>query len=110
MRMESSESYLEELSSLNITWEEAKDLAFDLHLLESSHYPCFLAWEKMKMLTVDISVDIFLKWIVHPKMKILSGKNYVFTICKCLCSAEHKGRYSEECGEQSSSGALLTLP
>ncbi len=25
-----------------------------------------------------------------------------------LCSAEHKGRYSEECGKQSSSGAPLT--
>ncbi len=27
---------------------------------------------------------------------------------ECLCSAEHKGRYSEECGKQSSSGAPLT--
>ncbi len=26
---------------------------------------------------------------------------------ECLCSAENKGRYSEECGKQSSSGALL---
>ncbi len=27
---------------------------------------------------------------------------------ECLCSAEHKGRYSEESGKQSSSGAPLT--
>ncbi len=27
---------------------------------------------------------------------------------ECVCSAEHKGRYSEECGKQSSSGAPLT--
>ncbi len=27
---------------------------------------------------------------------------------ECLCSAEHKGRYSEECGKPSSSGAPLT--
>ncbi len=26
---------------------------------------------------------------------------------ECLCSAENKGRYSEECGKQSSSGAIL---
>ncbi len=28
---------------------------------------------------------------------------------ECLCSAEYKGRYSEECGKQSSSGAPLTI-
>ncbi len=28
---------------------------------------------------------------------------------ECICSAELKGRYSEECGKQSSSGAPLTL-
>ncbi len=27
---------------------------------------------------------------------------------ECLCSAEHKGRYSEECGKQSCSEAPLT--
>ncbi len=27
---------------------------------------------------------------------------------ECVCSAEHKGRYSEECGKQSRSGAPLT--
>ncbi len=27
---------------------------------------------------------------------------------ECLCSGEHKGRYSEECRKQSSSGPLLT--
>ncbi len=51
------------------------------------------------------------KGIVHPKKKILSSfthpqaapNQYEF-----LCSAEHKGRYSEEWGKQSSSGAPLT--
>ncbi len=32
----------------------------------------------------------------------------VLNLYEFLCSAEHKGRYSEECGKQSSSGAPLT--
>ncbi len=53
----------------------------------------------------------FIKGIVHPKMKILSSftpPQVVPNLYECLCSAEHKGRYSEECGKQSSSGAPLT--
>ncbi len=52
-----------------------------------------------------------LKGIVHPKMKILSSFTHpqvVPNLYEWLCSAEHKGRYSEECGKQSSSGAPLT--
>ncbi len=44
-------------------------------------------------------------------MKILSSIYSPSSSSKpvwCLCSAEHKGRYSEECGKQSSSGAPLT--
>ncbi len=44
-------------------------------------------------------------------MKILSSFTHpqVFpNLYECLCSAEHKGRYSEECEKQSSSGAPLT--
>ncbi len=44
-------------------------------------------------------------------MKILSSFSHppvVPNLYECLCSAEHKGRYSEECGKQSSSGAPLT--
>ncbi len=51
------------------------------------------------------------KGIVHPKMIILSSftlSQVVPNMYECLCSAEHKGRYSEECGKQSSSGAPLT--
>ncbi len=51
------------------------------------------------------------KGIVHPKMKILSSFTHpqvVPNLYECVCSAEHKGRYSEECGKQSSSGAPLT--
>ncbi len=50
--------------------------------------------------------------IVRPKMKILSSFTHpqvVQNLYECLCSAEHKGRYSEECGKQNSSGALLTI-
>ncbi len=51
------------------------------------------------------------KGIVHPKMKILSSFTHpqvVPNLFECLCSAEHKGRYPEECGKQSRSGAPLT--
>ncbi len=51
------------------------------------------------------------KAIVHPKMRILSSFTHtqvVPNLYECICSAEHKGRYSEECGKQSSSGAPLT--
>ncbi len=51
------------------------------------------------------------KGIVHPKVKILSSFTHpqvVPNLYECLCSAEHKGRYSEEYGKQSSSGAPLT--
>ncbi len=52
-----------------------------------------------------------IKGIVHPKMKILSSftlPQVIPNLYECLCSAEHKGRYSEECGKQSNSGAPLT--
>ncbi len=43
-------------------------------------------------------------------MKILSFTHpeVVPNLYECLCSALHTGRYSEECGKQSSSGAPLT--
>ncbi len=44
-------------------------------------------------------------------MKILSSFTHpevVPDLYTYLCSAEHKGRYSEECGKRSSSGAPLT--
>ncbi len=41
-----------------------------------------------------------IKQFTHPQV--------VPNLYECLCSAEHKGRYSEECGKQSSSGAPLT--
>ncbi len=52
-----------------------------------------------------------IKGIVHPKMIILSSFTHpqvVPNLYECLCSAEHKGRYSEQCGKQRSSGAPLT--
>ncbi len=49
-----------------------------------------------------------LKGIVHPKMKILSFTRppVVPNLYECLCSAEHKGRYSEECGKQQFWGTI----
>ncbi len=44
-------------------------------------------------------------------MKILSSfahPQVVPNLYECICSAGHKGRYSEKCGKQSSSGAPLT--
>ncbi len=61
--------------------------------------------------TSVLGIDTDLKGIVHPKMKILSSftrPQVVPNLYECVCSAEHKGRYSEECGKQSSSGAPLT--
>ncbi len=52
-----------------------------------------------------------LKGIVHPKITILSSfahPQVVPNLYECICSAEFKGRYSEECGKQSSSGGPLT--
>ncbi len=52
-----------------------------------------------------------LKGIVHPKMKILSSYNHpqvVPNLYEFICSAGHKGRYSEESGKQNSSWAPLT--
>ncbi len=52
-----------------------------------------------------------IKGLVHSKMKILSSFTHpqvAPNLYKCLCSAEHKERYPEECGKQSSSGAPLT--
>ncbi len=51
-----------------------------------------------------------LSFVINPKMKILSSFTQVFPdLYECVCSAEHKGRYSEECGTPSSIGAPLTF-
>ncbi len=63
-------------------------------------------WSVYRQIVMFIQV---IKGIVHPKIKILSSFTHpqvVPNLYECLCSAEHKGRYSEECGKQSSSGAL----
>ncbi len=50
--------------------------------------------------TIEVIMKLhILKGIVHPKMKIVSSftLSQVFpNLYECLCSAEHKGRYSEE--------------
>ncbi len=88
-------------------------------LLSTYYYQC---WKqlccavKLCFLRILLKDGLFkhlkcLKGIVHPKMKILSSFTHpqvVSNLYECLCSAEHKGRYSEECGKQSSSGAPLT--
>ncbi len=57
------------------------------------------------------SAESEVKGVVHPKIQILSSFTHpqvVPNLYECLCSSEHKGRYSEECGNQSSSEAPLT--
>ncbi len=81
-----------------------------LQILNSSL--CFL-WNNDYIYKVHFTDRLreLIKGIVHPKMKILSSFTHpqvVPNLYECLCSAEHKGRYSEECGKQSSSGAPLT--
>ncbi len=41
-------------------------------------------------------------------MSSFTHTQVVPNLYECFCSAEHKGRYSEECGKQSSFGAPLT--
>jgi len=46
---------------------------------------------------------LILKGLVHPKMKILSvftHPHVVPNLYAFICSAEHKGRYLEECFNQ----------
>ncbi len=62
-------------------------------------------------LAIATNIHQRLKGIVHSKMKILSSFTHpqvVPNLYECLCSAEHIGRYFEECGKQSRSGAPLT--
>jgi len=50
-----------------------------------------------------VRLFITLKGVVHPKMKILSSFTHpkvVPNLCVFICSAEHKGRYLEECFNQ----------
>ncbi len=67
---------------------------------------------RVRTVTLIVSyIKTDIKGIVHLKMKIVSSFTHpevVPNLYECLCSAEHKGRYSEECGKQSSSGAPLT--
>ncbi len=68
-------------------------------MMPADHWGCLVVQERG------------VKGTVHPKMKILSSFTHpqlVPNLNECLCSAEHKGRYSEECGKQCSSGAPLT--
>ncbi len=41
-------------------------------------------------------------------LKRVRVRSWATLFCDCLCSVNHKGRYFEECGKQSSSGAPLT--
>jgi len=52
---------------------------------------------------VLVHFGINIKGLVHPKMKILSvftHPHVVSTLYVFICSAEHKGRYLEECFHQ----------
>jgi len=56
-----------------------------------------------KSLAISIHSSVLLKGIVHPKMKILSPFTHpqvVPNLNVFICSAVHKGRYLEECFNQ----------
>ncbi len=80
------------------------------YLGELWHKNVKLTWFKICNFLYYVTLRKCLKGIVHPKMKILSFTHpqVVPNLYEFLCSAGHKGRYSEECGKQSSSGAPLT--
>ncbi len=86
-------------------WETGSSLGISLWGSSSFHSSYVLLYYMYLILENNI------KGIVHPKMKILSSFTHpqlVPNLYECVCSAEHKGRYSEECGKLSSSGAPLT--
>ncbi len=91
-----------------MVFQELVEARFEL--LKTAQQTTVLIETQFQPLWFNTSVWM-LKGIVHPKMKILSSFTHpqvVPNLYECLCSAEHKGRYSEECGKQSSSGAPLT--
>jgi len=52
---------------------------------------------------INVNLTISFKGLLHPKMKILSvftHPHVVSNIYVFICSAEHKGRYLEECINQ----------
>ncbi len=64
--------------------------AYELHITDTL--------KAREILTVK-QVLLKLKWIVHPKMKILSSFTHpqvVPNLYEFLCSAKHKRRYFEE--------------
>ncbi len=74
--------------------------------ITSNFYPI----NHQKKLPSKLNLKMML-YSILIKMKILSyllNPQVVPNLYECLCSAEHKGRYSEECWKQSSSGAPLT--
>ncbi len=63
--------------------------------------------EAVSSIAKKVAKKIKIKGTVHPKIKILSSftlPQVVPNLYECICSAEHKGSYSEECRKQSSSG------
>ncbi len=89
------------------------------HPLEGSRFqlnlcigdPIFFYCTFYKVMTHSVLASMLPRMYTFPKMKILSSFTHpqvVPNLYECLCSAEHTGRYSEECGKQSSSGAPLT--
>ncbi len=83
----------------------------NLFLWCKAEFSASLLWSVTSHDPSEIMLIFSIKVMVHPKMKILSSFTHpqvVPNLYECLCSSEHKGRYSEECGKQSSSGAPLT--
>ncbi len=92
-------------------WVEISDLPFLVFLAGTGFHSVTVKQTAPPHITPFSFNGFHVKGIVHPKMKILSSFTHpqvVPNLYECVYSAEHKGRYSEECGKRSSSGAPLT--
>ncbi len=88
--------------SLNKSADHLRVIFFMIHCVH-------IFFEISQYITIP-NFFFYLKGKVHPKITILSSFTHpqvVPNLYECLCSAEHKGRYYEECRKQSSSGTPL---
>ncbi len=93
-----------------------------LHIWTLSSSDCiilrsiFSHWGQLRDSNTTIKKGSNTHWCSRRKCDGLKGQfaqkftppQVVPNLYECLCSAEHKGRYFEECGKQSSSGTPLT--
>jgi len=70
------------------------------HVLHSQLWNCILHRSQIVFRTVFVR-NLFLKRLVHPKiLSVFTHPNVVPNLNVFICSAEQKGRYLEECFNQ----------